>query len=55
MAGPLADTERARIVAFARDGRIAAVYSLSGFADAGGLMAYPFDLADQNRAAASID
>jgi putative ABC transport system substrate-binding protein len=54
MAGPLADTERERIVALARDGRIAAVYGLSGFADAGGLMAYSFDFADQNRAAAGI-
>ncbi len=54
MAGPLVDTERERVVALVNGQRQAAVYGLSGFAEAGGLMSYSFSLIEQHRAAASF-
>lgn len=53
MAGPLMFTERQRIVALANGQHQAAVYGLTDFADAGGLMSYSFSLIEQHRAAAS--
>ena len=44
--------ERERIVEFANRQRQAAVYGLTEFADAGGLMSYSFSLIEQYRAAA---
>jgi len=46
-------TERERVVALANDQRQAAVYGLTDFAEAGGLMSYSFSLIEQHRAAAS--
>ncbi len=51
--GPLMFQERERIVALANGQHQAAVYGLSAFAEAGGLMSYSFRLIEQHRAAAS--
>ncbi len=53
IAGPLMFQERERIVALANGQHQAAVYGLSAFAEAGGLMSYSFSLIEQHRAAAS--
>lgn len=53
LAGPLAFQERERIVALANGQHQAAVYGLSAFAEAGGLMSYSFSLIEQHRSAAS--
>jgi putative ABC transport system substrate-binding protein len=45
--------ERRRLVALATKNRLPAVYTLSEFVDAGGLMAYGHSQADLNRRAAS--
>jgi ABC-type uncharacterized transport system substrate-binding protein len=45
--------ERRRLVALAGKNRLPAVYTLSEFVDAGGLMAYGHSQADLNRRAAS--
>ena len=46
-------TERGRLVALAAKNRLPAVYTLSEFVDAGGLMAYGHSQADLNRRAAT--
>ena len=46
-------TERGRLVALAAKNRLPAVYTLSEFVDAGGLMSYGHSQADLNRRAAS--
>lgn len=53
MANPLTFQEREHIVALANGQRQAAVYGLSAFAEAGGLMSYSFSLIEQHRAAVS--
>ena len=53
ISGPLMFQERERIVALANGQRQPAVYGLSTFAEAGGLMSYSFSLVEQHRAAAS--
>jgi putative ABC transport system substrate-binding protein len=45
--------ERGRLVALAAKSRLPAVYTLSEFVDAGGLMAYGHSQADLNRRAAT--
>ena len=45
--------ERGRLVALAAKNRLPAVYTLSEFVDAGGLMAYGHSQADLNRRAAT--
>jgi len=45
-------SERGRLVALAAKNRLPAVYTLSEFVDAGGLMAYGHSQADLNRRAA---
>lgn len=51
---PLSFTHRARIVEWVSGQRLRAVYGLSEFADAGGLMSYSFSLVEHVRAAASF-
>jgi putative ABC transport system substrate-binding protein len=46
-------SERGRLVALAAKNRLPAVYTLSEFVDAGGLMAYGHSQADLNRRAAT--
>ncbi len=51
---PLSFTNRARIVEAVSSQRLPAVYGLTEFADAGGLMAYSYSLSEQMRAAAKF-
>jgi ABC-type uncharacterized transport system substrate-binding protein len=53
MAGPLMFTECERIVALVNSQHRAAVYGLTDFPEAGGLMSFSFSLIEQHRAAGS--
>lgn len=50
---PVIFVQRARIVALAAKGRLPAVYGITGFAEAGGLMSYGTNLPDHIRQAAT--
>ena len=54
LAGPLMFGQRDRIVALTNALRLPAVYGLRELVEAGGLMAYSFDLVDQFRMAAAV-